>query len=50
MTGRKLTVVLESGEAEDAADESRRRAAPARISFIAALKERFDAEEVEAAE
>ena len=49
VTGRKLTVVLESGDAEEAADET--EAEPAgEDRFIAALKERFDAEEVEAAE
>jgi DNA polymerase-3 subunit gamma/tau len=46
VTGRKLTVVLESGEAEerdDGADEE-----PAgEDGFIAALKDTFDAEEVE---
>jgi hypothetical protein len=49
VTGRKLTVVLESGEAEDAAEEADVEPA-GEDSFIAALKERFDAEEVEAAE
>ena len=49
VTGRKLTVVLESGDAEEAADETGDEPA-GEDSFIAALKERFDAEEVEAAE
>ena len=49
VTGRKLTVVLESGEAGDAEDEADEEPA-GEDSFIAALKERFDAEEVEAAE
>jgi DNA polymerase-3 subunit gamma/tau len=46
VTGRRLAVVLESGEAEEAAtaDED----PPDEDSFIAALKERFDAEELEA--
>ena len=46
VTGRKLTVVLESGDAEEAADETGDEPA-GEDSFIAALKERFDAEEVE---
>ena len=46
VTGRRLAVVLESGDEEDApvADEE----PPDEDSFIAALKNTFDAEEVEA--
>jgi DNA polymerase-3 subunit gamma/tau len=46
VTGRRLSVVLESGEGEEPAapDEE----PPDEDSFIAALKETFDAEEVEA--
>jgi DNA polymerase III subunit gamma/tau len=49
VTGRKLTVVLESGEGEDTTEEADDEPA-GEDSFIAALKERFDAEEVEATE
>jgi DNA polymerase-3 subunit gamma/tau len=48
VTGRKLTVVLESGDAEEERDEEADEEPPGEDSFIAALKERFDAEEVEA--
>jgi DNA polymerase-3 subunit gamma/tau len=47
VTGRKLTVVLESGEAEDR-DEEADEEPPGEDRFIAALKDTFDAEEVEA--
>ena len=47
VTGRKLAVVLETGEPE-AGDEQQADDEPAGEDlFIAALKERFDAEEVE---
>jgi DNA polymerase III subunit gamma/tau len=47
VTGRRLTVVLESGEAEDR-DEEADEEPPGEDRFIAALKDTFDAEEVEA--
>jgi DNA polymerase-3 subunit gamma/tau len=47
VTGRRLTVVLESGEAEDG-DEEADEEPPGEDRFIAALKDTFDAEEVEA--
>jgi DNA polymerase III subunit gamma/tau len=47
VTGRKLAVVLESGEPEDAAETADDEPA-GEDRFIAALKETFDAEEVEA--
>ena len=47
VTGRKLTVVLESGEAEDAEEDADDEPA-GEDRFIAALKDTFDAEEVEA--
>jgi DNA polymerase III subunit gamma/tau len=47
VTGRKLTVVLESGEAEANADETSEEEPAGEDLFIAALKERFDAEELE---
>src|SRR4029453_16505884 len=47
VTGRKLTVVLESGEAEEGEPELDDEPV-GEDRFIAALKETFDAEEVEA--
>jgi len=47
VTGRKLTVVLESGDAEEPAEDADDEP-PGEDRFIAALKETFDAEEVEA--
>jgi DNA polymerase III subunit gamma/tau len=47
VTGRKLTVVLESGEAEEGEPEADDEPV-GEDRFIAALKETFDAEEVEA--
>jgi DNA polymerase-3 subunit gamma/tau len=47
VTGRKLTVVLESGEADDIVDDVDDEPV-GEDRFIAALKETFDAEEVEA--
>ena len=47
VTGRKLTVVLESGKAEEREEEGDEEP-PGEDRFIAALKETFDAEEVEA--
>jgi DNA polymerase III subunit gamma/tau len=47
VTGRRLAVVLESGEAEDR-DEEADEEPPGEDRFIAALKDTFDAEEVEA--
>ena len=47
VTGRKLTVVLESGEAEDVEEDADDEPA-GEDRFIAALKETFDAQEVEA--
>jgi hypothetical protein len=47
VTGRRLTVVLESGEAEDREEEEDEEP-PGEDRFIAALKDTFDAEEVEA--
>jgi DNA polymerase-3 subunit gamma/tau len=48
VTGRKLVVVLESREADADADEAPDDEPAGEDLFIAALKERFDAEEVEA--
>jgi hypothetical protein len=50
VTGRKLAVVLESREAEVEADEAPDDEPAGEDLFIAALKERFDAEEVEDAD
>ena len=47
VTGRKLAVVLESREADADADETPDDEPAGEDLFIAALKERFDAEEVE---
>ncbi len=47
MTGRKLTIVLESGDAEDV-EEAVDDEPAGEDRFIAALKETFDAQEVEA--
>ena len=47
MTGRKLAVVLESGEAEEAEDDAADEPV-GEDRFIAALKDTFDAEELEA--
>jgi hypothetical protein len=47
VTGRQLAVVLESGDAEDDEEESDEEPV-GEDGFIAALKERFDAEDVEA--
>jgi hypothetical protein len=47
VTGRRLAVVLESGEAEDRGEEADEEP-PGEDRFIAALKDTFDAEEVEA--
>jgi DNA polymerase-3 subunit gamma/tau len=47
VTGRKLVVVLESREADADADETPDDEPAGEDLFIAALKERFDAEEVE---
>jgi DNA polymerase-3 subunit gamma/tau len=49
VTGRKLTVVLESGEAEEREDDAEEEPA-GEDRFIAALKDTFDAQEVEADE
>ena len=46
VTGRRLAVVLESGEGEETAEADEEP--PGEDRFIAALKETFDAEEVEA--
>ena len=48
VTGRRLTVVLESGEAEENAVDETNDEPAGEDRFIAALKETFDAEEVEA--
>jgi hypothetical protein len=48
VTGRKLAVVLESREADGEADPADDDEPAGEDLFIAALKERFDAEEVEA--
>jgi DNA polymerase III subunit gamma/tau len=48
VTGRKLAVVLESGDPEDAAEATDDDEPAGEDRFIAALKETFDAEEVEA--
>jgi DNA polymerase-3 subunit gamma/tau len=48
VTGRKLVVVLESREADADANETPDDEPAGEDLFIAALKERFDAEEVEA--
>lgn len=50
VTGRKLVVVLESREADTDADEAPDDEPAGEDRFIAALKERFDAEEVEDAD
>jgi DNA polymerase-3 subunit gamma/tau len=50
VTGRKLVVVLESREADADADETPDDEPAGEDLFIAALKERFDAEEVEDAD
>jgi DNA polymerase-3 subunit gamma/tau len=47
VTGRKLSVVLESGEADPEAADADDDEPAGEDLFIAALKERFDAEEVE---
>ena len=47
VTGRKLAVVLETGEAEDGEEQPSHEEPAGEDLFIAALKERFDAEEVE---
>ena len=47
VTGRKLAVVLESGGEADADDESEADDAPDEDRFIAALKDTFDAREVQ---
>jgi DNA polymerase-3 subunit gamma/tau len=48
VTGRKLAVVLESGDPEDAVETTDDDEPAGEDRFIAALKETFDAEEVEA--
>jgi DNA polymerase III subunit gamma/tau len=50
VTGRKLAVVLESREADAEADEAPDDEPAGEDLFIAALKERFDAEELEDAD
>jgi len=50
VTGRKLAVVLESREADGDADEAPDDEPAGEDLFIAALKERFDAEDVEDAD
>ena len=47
VTGRKLAVVLETGEVEDGEEQPSHEEPAGEDLFIAALKERFDAEEVE---